>query len=164
MFTIARCTIGSIEETRPTICCWWRWLLIDTIACILLAAKYIDAQLFGLLFKRCISRLLVQHLLFRAIAICRQPCQTFVWAMAHWVSYRKYIVPWQCLSIDRVDSLLWLTISIDRHLFKPAVAATFYLLQYCTGYKDFHTSSIPWLYPSIAQNIKMYCSRQYMYR
>lgn len=57
------------------------------------------------------------------------------------------------MSVDSVANLLWLTVSIDRHFFGYVVAAMLYLLNYCLGWKTFHTSSIPWLYPSVAQKI-----------
>lgn len=39
-------TRWSLEETRPTVYCWWRWLLIDAIACLLLSAISFGIQLF----------------------------------------------------------------------------------------------------------------------
>ena len=35
----------SIVKGRPIIYCWWRWLLMNTTGCLLLAAKTVDNQL-----------------------------------------------------------------------------------------------------------------------
>ena len=46
-----RLTQWSTVEARPIICCWWRWLLIDTM-CVYCWRQYLSINnCFGLLFK-----------------------------------------------------------------------------------------------------------------
>ena len=117
-------------------------MAIDGNNCVLsLAAIAIDRKYYWFNVKNNGRRWIytLHNLLRSTMTIDRHPAQSMAGNCHRLTQYPIYC-DGQHLSIGSVDSLLWLTMSIDTQFFVSiTVAAMFYLLFFCPGFKDFQT-------------------------